>query len=271
MATKKVTPITAAPSAGKAKAAAPAKTSTAVAVKRSSNVVDIRAQLQAQAAAVSDKTAPAAGNAIRMTQDKKFILPDGTQTPGPIQLVVVDFCSQNKFWEESFDAKDIKPVACFAIGSDPRKMVPSDNAPLVQSTDCNACPNNQFGSAAQGGGKACKNSRMMVVLPPDGDANTPLWTLSTSPTANKGFDGYVNSVARMFQMPPVGVVTTVGFDENETFVKLVFSDPQPNPNVNDHFARQEEAKAMLAAEPDVSGFVSKSARAPARGKVAARR
>ena len=261
MATAKKTPAP--------KAAAPKATpSTAVAVKKpsSANIVSIQEALKAQVADLSDRVAPPSGNSIRVTQDKQFILPDGTKTPGPLELVIVDFTSKNAFYEGAFDPKNISPPACFSIGADIRKMVPSKNAPIVQSADCGSCPMNQFGSA--GAGKACKNSRMLAVLPPDADENTPMWTLSTSPTANKGFDGFVTSVARVFQMPPIGVVATVGFDENETYAKLVFSNPVPNSMVGEHFARQAEAKEMLAVEPDVSGFVKAP---PARGKAPARR
>lgn len=249
MATKpKVVPITAAPNAGKA------KPSTAVAVKKGGNVVSIMDALRAQAAAIADKTAPASGNTIRVTQDKQFQLPDGTKTAGPLQLVIVDFTSKNTFYEGKYDPKDITPPACFSIGSNPLKMVPSDNAPLKQAADCSSCPMNQFGS--DGDGKACKNTRVLAVLPPDATADTPMWILVASPTATKGFDGFVTSVARIFQMPPVGVVATVGFDESVTYAKLVFSDPQPNPDVETYFARQAEAQAMLAIEPDVSRFKS---------------
>jgi hypothetical protein len=245
------------------------KTSTAVAVKKpsSGNVVSIMDALKAQAAGVADKTAPPGGNSIRVTQDKQFILPDGTKTPGPLELVIVDFTSKNSFYQGAFDPKNITPPACFAIGSNPLKMVPSKNSPLGQSTDCSGCPNNQFGS--DGDGKACKNCRVLAVLPPDADEDTPMWLLSTSPTANKGFDGFVTSVARVFQTSPVGVVTTVGFDPSVTYAKLVFSNPQPNNNVAVGFGRQDEAKALLAVEPDVSGFVKAP---PARGgKATARR
>ena len=256
MATKaKVTPITSAPSAGKAKG-------TAVAVKTGSNIVNIQDMLRKQAAEMSDKIAPVSGNAIRLSPGK-FTLPDGT-TATSLQLVIVDFASKNTFYENSYDAKNITPPACFAIGSNPLKLVPSDNSPLTQATDCNSCPNNQFGSA--GDGKACKNTRYMAVLPPDADADTPMWTLATSPTGNKGFDTMVASIARVFQMPPVGVVVTVSMDPAVTYAKLVFSDPQPNPNIEAHFARQDEARAMLSTEPDVSSFV----KAPAK-KTAGRR
>lgn len=241
--------------------------STAVAKVSSSNLVSIQDAMRAQLASLASRVAPPSGAAIRITQDKMFVLPDGTKTAGPLQLVIVDFTSKNAFYEGSFDSKNITPPACFAIGLNPQKLTPSENSPVIQSKDCNSCPNNQFGSA--GAGKACKNMRLMAVLPPDADADTPIWTLATSPTANKAFDAYVTSIQRVFQTMPVGVVTTVGFDPGETFAKLVFSGATPNPNLESHFSRQPEAAEMLAAEPDVSQFVKT---APARGaKTAARR
>ena len=239
-------------------------TSTAVAVKKpvSGNIVSIQDALKAQAALMGSRTAPATGAAIRLSPGK-FTLPDGTTTPGPLELVIVDFTSKNAFYEGAYDPKNISPPACFAIGNDIKNMVPSPNSPKAQASDCASCPMNQFGS--DGDGKACKNSRLLAVLPPDADADTPMWTLATSPTANKGFDGHVASVARIFEMPPIGVVTSVSLDPNTTYAKLMFSDPQPNANVGVHFARQEEARVMLAVEPDVSGFESKAKAKPKAG------
>ena len=242
------------------------KPSTAVAVKAatSGNIVSIRDALKAQASSLSARVQAPTGAAIRVTQDKQFLLPDGTKTPGPLELVIVDFTSKNMFYEGAYDPKNISPPACFSIGNDIKTMAPSKNAPAAQSGDCAGCPMNQFGSA--GDGKACKNCRVLAVLPPDADADTPMWILSTSPTANKGFDGYVGQVARLFEMPPIGVVTEVSFDPSVTYAKLQFGNPKPNPGIEAHFPRQDEAKQMLAAEPDVSGFVQKP-----KGKVTGRR
>ena len=240
---------------------------TAVATKKptSSAIVSIQEQLKAQVAAQASKIAPPSGIGIRITQDKKFQLPDGSKVDGPLDLVIVDFVSRNSFYEGAYDPNNISPPACFAIHPEPKQMVPSDNSPAKQSDDCASCPMNQFGSA--GKGKACKNSRVLAVLPPDANADTPMWLLQVSPTALKGFDGYVGSVARTFQMPPIAVVTSVDFNPNETYASLTFSDPRPNENLAVHFARQAEAKELLMAEPDVSGYgqePAKPARAPAR-------
>jgi hypothetical protein len=74
-----------------------AKTSTAVAVKKSGNVVSIMEALKAQAAAVSEKTAPASGITIR-SDNKQFVLPDGTKTD-TLRIVIMDFGSKYTFYE----------------------------------------------------------------------------------------------------------------------------------------------------------------------------
>lgn len=238
----------------------------AVAVKKASNIVDIKAQLAAQVAAQSSKIAPPGGDVIGITQDKYFKLPDGTKTQGPLRVVVVDFTSANKFYEGAFDKDNITPPACFAIGDVPASLAPSKNAPLPQSPTCGTCPMNQFGSA--GAGKACKNTRVLAVLPPDADEDAPLWILNVSPTGIKAFDSYVGGIARQFGLPPVGVVTELSFDESVSYASVRFGNPEPNENLTTHFARQEEAKDRLMAEPDVSQY---EAPKPARAKPAAKR
>ena len=239
MATKKVQP-TSAPAA-----------SSAVAVRKSNSVVSIKDAIAAQVAAMGDRIAPPGGSKIKLAAGS-MTLPNGTKTPGPLEVVVVDFVATNKFYEGGYDANNISPPVCFAIGTNPLKLVPSPNSPLPQAASCAECPMNQFGS--NGAGKACKNERTLAVLPPDADDDTPLWVLGVSPTGIKGFDGYVAGVARTFQTIPAGVITTVELDSTKTYPSLTFGSPTPNPNVGAHFARQEEARALLAVEPDVSGY-----------------
>lgn len=244
MATK---PATKSPKPAAKPAVKEAKATTAVAVKASNSVVSIKEALAKQAAELGDKTLPASGNTIRL-DGKEFTFPDGTKSPGPVELVIVEFVTKHAFYPGKYDKNNIVPPTCAAVGTDPRNLAPFANSPEPQSPDCQQCPNNVFGS--DGDGKACKNSRALAVMPPDADEDTPIWLLNVSPTAIKGFDGYVNAVARAWSTVPVGVVTTVSFDENQTYPKLVFSDPKPNENVGVHFARQAEARELLMAEPD---------------------
>lgn len=243
--------------------------STAVAVKKPSggNIVSIQEALKAQAAGLNDRTELPGGNKIKL-EPGLFKLPDGTDTAGPLELVIVDFTTVHRFYPSKFDRNNIVPPACFALGPNPKQMTPSKNSPERQADSCQGCPNNEFGS--DGDGKACKNGRLLAVLPPDADEDTPLWLLEVSPTAIKGFDSYVQSVARTFGMPPIAVVTSVSLDDTVAYAKLKFDDPQPNEQLSAHYARQAEAQELLATEPDVSGY-EKPVKAPARKAGVARR
>lgn len=247
---------------------AAAKTGTAVAVKKAvgGSLVDIKAQMAAEVAALASRVGAPGGDAIKVTQDKKFELPDGTKHT-ELRVVVVEFVSANSFYEGAYDKDNISPPACFSIGISPTTLVPSENSPLKQADACSACPMNQFGTA--GNGKACKNGRVLAVLPPDGDAETPLAILKVSPTALKAFDAYVTTIARQFGMPPVGVTTLVTFDDNVTYASLRFGEPEPNENLAVHFGRKAEAMERLMTEPDVSQF--QSAPPPKKAVAQARR
>lgn len=243
-----------------AKKAAP---KTEVAVRKSTavgSVMNVKEKLAAMLAAQEGKTAAVGGNKIRVTQDKQFALPDGTKTRDPLELVVIDFTSRNEFYEGAFDKDNITPPACFAIGNIPTKLAPSANSPIKQADSCADCPMNIFGS--KGSGKACKNSRVLAVLPPDADADTPMWLIQVSPTAIKAWDGYVKDVQRQFGAPPVAVVTTVSFTDSD-YAQLTFGDAKPNENIEVHLERVDEAAELLAQEPDVSQFGVQPAKKPA--------
>lgn len=231
---------------------AKASTSKAVAVASTSNKlpVNVQEQLAQEAASIQSQIGAPSTNAIS-TKEKVFTLPDGTVLEGPIDLVILDFNSQNKFYEGKYDPKNPTPPACWALGKSPKGMTPSQNATDPQHTDCDSCPMNQFGS--DGDGKACKNTRVLAVLPVDAEPDDEIMTLSVPPTAIKGFDAYVAQVAKMFNTPPIGVVTTIGFHPEKSYPSLIFGKPQANPNLTTHFARRAECEVLLNAEPDVSG------------------
>lgn len=212
----------------------------------------LKEQMAGEVAGIADQIGQPGGSKIKL-KDKAFHLPNGDVEEGPIDVVIIDFVSKNSFYEGKYDPKNPAPPACFAIGKNIKDMVPSKNSPEPQAKSCAECPMNQFGS--DGNGKACKNSRVMAVVGPDDvAADDEILILEASPTAIKRFDAYVGTVAKLFEMPPIGVVTSVSFDPSVDWDSLTFSDPQPNENVGIHFNRRPEAETALFAEPDVSGY-----------------
>jgi hypothetical protein len=248
------------------------KATTAVAVRPPMNVVSIQETLKAQAAAMAERTAPASGNKIKPGKSQ-FTLPDG-QTVTELDAVIVDFCTTHNLYGGKYDPKNIQPPICFARGSNPKDMTPSANSTNKQCDNCQACPMNAFGS--DGDGKACKNGRKLVLLPPneagnDVDHEADLMVIEVSPTALKGFDGYVQSLARTFQLPPVGFLTSITLDDSVDYAKLKFGNPRPIASLGEALARQAEAKEMLAAEPDMTPRAQPASKTPARKVANARR
>jgi hypothetical protein len=191
---------------------------------------------------------------IRVTQDKKFITPNG-ELPGPLNVVIVDFVTMRAFYDRPFDKKNLCPPACIAISAKPTEMAPFKDVPVRQSDNCDGCPMNEWGS--DGDGKACKEHRLLAVIPEDADATTDVALISVSPTALKAYDGYVRSLAASLQKAPFQVITEIKFAEDQTYASLRFGNPRPAPNdlVALAFDLRQKARDRLLAKPDTSGYV----------------
>lgn len=248
-----------------------ARGSTAVAPKAKVNLpANVAQQLAAEVAAITSRIGSPSGDRIKVTQGKRFRMPSGEEHAGPIQAVIVDFVSANFLYDGAFDPNDITPPSCAAIGQDIATLAAYDDAPEKQCDTCAACPMNQFGSA--GRGKACQNTRLLYLLPPDGDAETPGMILKVSPTALRSFDGYVASIARSFSAPPVAVITEISLDPNVDYPSLRFGNPQPCPPelLQLALSRREEARQRLTTKPDFAALETAKAQ-PAKKAAPSRR
>ena len=230
-----------------------AKAGTAVAKARVQLPVDINEQFAAEAAEMAKRLAAPGGDKIQVTQSKLFKLPDGRESPGPLSAIIVDFVSANYFYPNAYQRDNFTPATCYAIGMEPAGLAPFDSVPKKESEACAGCWANQYKSDLNGGnGKACQNTRLLALLDPTGDMDTPLMILKVSATGIRNFDGYVASVIRAFGKPVRSVVTTIGFNPAVEYPSLVFTDPQPvAPELLAIAqARKQEALTRLLTEPD---------------------
>lgn len=222
---------------------------------------NIQEQLKNEAAIISSRIGAPSGDRIKITQSKTFKLPDGSESKGPIHAVVVDFISANYYFEGAFDPNEIEPPLCIALSPDPSTMAPDPKSPERQSDTCAGCQQNQFGSAARGRGKACQNTRLLYLLSTDANADTAGLILKVSPTALRGFDAYVSSIARTFQCPPIGVITEIGLNPDLDYPSLVFGNPQPvgQDLLAEAMSRKDLARERLLTPPE---FTPAAAAAP---------
>lgn len=209
-------------------------------------------QLAAEVAEIQNRIGSPTGNRIRVTQSKKFRMPSGEESAGPITGVIVDFITAYYYYTGQFDPNDIQPPECFALGEKIIELAPHATAPNKQAESCAICPQNQFGSA--GRGKACSNTRLLALLPPDATEETPIMILRVSPTALRSYDAYVAGVARSFQSTPIGVVTEFSFDPSSEYASLRFA---PQGMLNEaqlrlFLSRRDEARKILMTPPDIA-------------------
>jgi hypothetical protein len=219
---------------------------------------DIMAKLQKYTEEERERIGASGGGDVISINSKAnlFIMPN-EQEVEEFEGLIVNFAYRNEYYIGAYNPKNIQPPACFAIAASSTMLVPSDNSPIKQNqSDCATCQQNQYGSAPGGMGKACKNTVIMAILPPDADlvADHELWVLRTSPTAIRHFNKYATKVSGM--NVPLGVVRTRFFFDSEADYASVRFDAMgvEADCVDVVMERKEEALARLLEEPDVSGF-----------------
>lgn len=230
------------------------------------SLANIDNELSNEVATLKQQISQSSGNRLKVEPSGAFTLPDGLDLGDEIQVVVVDFVTRNTFYAGPYNPNNLAPPECYAIGKNLNEMAPEEDSPAVQADKCVTCPLNQFGSASNGTGKACKNSRELAVLlvdPDNPDAHNapdaPIYTLSLPPTAIKSFDAAVAYVARSLQGPPLKAILTARAKNVGTYALITFTDPVPNPDYAAHYARRAEVQDALYRKPDFAAYAAKAA------------
>ena len=228
---------------------------TAVAKPKANLPVDMQAEMALEIAAYAKRIQAPTGDRISVTQRKTFKLPNGDEVD-ELEAIIIDFVAANYYYVGAYDPGNITPPECFAIGLEPAGLVPSDNSPDKQCASCAGCWANQFKSA--GKGKACQNTRLIALITPDSDVESPIYTLKVSPTALKSFDSHVGQVVRSFGAPIRGVVSRISFSADSDYATLRFNTLSPVSKEQWALAsnRLAEARDRLQTEPDVSSLIA---------------
>lgn len=151
----------------------------------------------------------------------------GNEVPGnTLNVVVLASIHENLFYADRFDADNPAPPVCFAFGEIDKGMEPHEESSEKQSADCASCPQNVFGSADTGRGKACKNSRRLALITEDDledVAAAEMAQLKLSVTSVKNWSNYVSAIASTMKRPPFAVVTEISvIPDSKTQFKICF-------------------------------------------------
>lgn len=201
------------------------------------------------------------------------------ELPGnQLLAVILDAVHENTFYEGVYDADNPQPPVCYAYTRNKKDgMYPHEsmqNHPDyfdAKSDTCNTCPNNEWGSADVGKGKACKNRARLALIPagmfvprpksrdfdielfdkPQDMTQADILMLKLPPTSVAEWEKYVQQIGASVRRPPYGVITRVYIEphaKHQFHVKFEMIEPLPDDLFQAVFARQQEAgKTIITA------------------------
>ena len=184
-------------------------------------------------------------------RDKEFTLPDGQKSPGPLECIILDFAWFMVHYPGAFNSNNPQQPNCFAVGRENPEagnLKPHENVKKAQGTNCKDCDKNQWGSAPTGKGKACKNQRRLIIVPPDFDENTDPMSMYVSPGGLKNFDKYVSRLNNEHGVLPVQVITAVSFDADQSYPLLKFAFVERHARVNAAWSLRDRSQDLLFRE-----------------------
>lgn len=209
-----------------------------MATKKTTEITDYDAELARLAGTSATLTEKGGGGQFFSIKSGQLAFEDEPLPGNQMCVVIAAWCLENVYYNTDYDPDNRAPPACFAFCKDPSLKDEMGPTEAVQESDdfeaqsptCSDCPQNQWGSAERGRGKACSNRRRLACLPagtyePLGGRNggfelaliddeehfrtaDPAY-LKVPVMSGKGFDAYVRDVADQFNKPLFAVYTRV--------------------------------------------------------------
>lgn len=194
-----------------------------------------------------------------------------------IVCVILESAFVNTLYEGDFNPDELAPPVCYAVAIEEDDLAPPAAIKDKVNDTCQGCVNNEWGSAARGRGKACRNGRRLAIIPAgeidkkskqvsiydtvDEFSDTDIVHLGLSPTNIKAYSKYVHEIFDVVQRPPFGVITKISVEPNAgTVFRVVFEYLEP---INDSDILDVVYKRHLAASDgilfgfDMSGTTKK--------------
>lgn len=150
-----------------------------------------------------------------------------------LDVIVIDAVYENALYEDDYDPDNPATPVCFAFAHEEGELVPHELSTKPQHDKCAGCPQNAFGSAARGKGKACKNIRRLSMLPAtpltaEAVQSSEVAFMKLPVTSGKFYTQYVNTLATVNKRPPFAMVTTIGAQPDaKTQYKVTFTAAAP--------------------------------------------
>lgn len=190
-------------------------------------LVNWDAQLAQEAEIAARDEQVASGGQMISTRGGQLSFGGNPIAGNELDVIVIDHIYANSFYEGRFDPENPESPGCYAFARKEVDLAPHEQSESPQSEQCEGCPQNEWGSADTGKGKACKNSRRLALIAADqldeiADANVAY--LSVPVTSTKAWANYVQQLAIATKRPPYAIITKVRLvPDAGTQFKLTFT------------------------------------------------
>jgi len=211
--------------------------------------ISVEEQIKKELAAQSGQIGALPVNKIGLN-GKEFSLPDGQKSPGPMECVILDFVWFLVHYPGVYNSSAPQKPDCFAVGRDNPEsgiLKPHETVKKPHGKTCSPddCPKNKWKSAPTGKGKACKNQRRLILVPPTFDKDTDTMTMYVSPMGLKNFDAYVTRLKNEHGILPAQAITAISFDKDQSYPLLKFAFVNKHDNLNLAWSLRDQAKEIL--------------------------
>lgn len=142
----------------------------------------------------------------------------GTAMPNnKVEAVILVAGYRNAYYAGRFDSNNIVNPNCFALSESDEGMVPHENVREPENATCDGCPKSAWGSDPNGGrGKACKQSRRLVLIPanvleegPEKIKTAELAIMDMPVTSVKNYSQFVNTLSVSANVPTYAAVVQI--------------------------------------------------------------
>lgn len=196
---------------------------------------------------------------------------NGMTLKSPINVVILDHIVDRTFYEGDFDPDDMTSPTCFAISRSEEGMMPHDTVITKQHPTCAGCPQDAWGSADKGKGKACKERRRLALMMEgqiEDMQNADVAMIRVPVTSVKKWKEYVHGLKSAMNRPPYAVVTELHCNpdpKNQVALLFKVRDKLGAEHAVNLNAKRENVKQMVEAPYRVSTRVEEEVtKTPAR-------
>jgi hypothetical protein len=199
---------------------------------------------------------------------KKFRIGD-IKLPDLFDCVIAEFAFEKTYYSSAYNPDKAASPDCYAISFN-EPAAPHELAENPQSDRCSTCKWNEFGSAAVGKGRACKDGRRLILYAygANGADFTQTAQLKVPAASLKAWGQYCSMVRRQYGLPVAWVITTISMDEDSDYPSLKFNckGPVTNPAEIDEIGFRDAGNKLLVMRPfkKAEDVASKPEASPAR-------